>query len=398
MKSRMEASLAVTQLGMTLVGAVAAAMGGVSVDQHLAPRLREGLHLAPGMAEAVAIAVFVLPLAGVTIMVGELIPKAFGLKNPEHVCLRLAPAMAVVAAVTFPVVWCFENLTKKAVALAARLVPPAQVDHQASLAELRSQVSVLRAGKVIGMQQERIIVGAARLSQMKVREVMLPRDDVVMLHVEAALTESLIVAHLDLHTRFPVTEKPGDADGIVGYVNFKEMVFLAKTHPEHPHLREITRPIIKLDADLALNEALRRMVGEHVHLALVTDRAGRVIGMVTQEDIFEELVGDIQDEFDRLPRHLSASGRQWVVGGGATLGRLREVLGKPDLAALLPNETAVNDWICSGLSRRPRGGDALSLDGVSVLVRKVRRHHVTEALIDASGRPLAAGPDTMPSV
>jgi putative hemolysin len=284
------------------------------------------------------------------------------------------------------------------VALAARLVPPAQIDHQASLAELRSQVSLLRAGKVIGMQQERIIVGAARLSQMKVREVMLPRDDVVMLHVEAALTDSLIVAHLDLHTRFPVTEKPGDADGILGYVNFKEMVFLAKTHPEHPHLREITRPIIKLDADLALNEALRRMVGEHVHLALVTDRAGRVIGMITQEDIFEELVGDIQDEFDRLPRHVAASGRQWVVGGGATLGRLREVLGKPDLAALLPNETAVNDWICSGLSRRPRGGDALSLDGVSVLVRKVRRHHVTEALIDGSGRPLAAGPDTMPSV
>jgi hypothetical protein len=89
-------------------------------------------------------------------------------------------------------------------------------------------------------------------------------------------------------------------------------------------------------------------------------------------------------------------GRQWVVGGGATLGRLREVLAKPELAALLPNETAVNDWVCSGLPRRPRGGDALTLDGVSVLVRKVRRHKVTEALVDGSGRALAPGPDTMP--
>ena len=338
-----------------------------------------------------------MPLSGVSIVVGELIPKAFGLKNPDHVCLRLAPAMQVVAALIFPVVWVFEQLTKKAVALGARLVPPATVDHKAGLAELRAQVSVLRAGKVIGMQQERIIVQAARLSQMKVREVMLARDDIVMLHVEAPLTTCLLVAHLDLHTRFPVTERPGDADAIIGYVNFKEMVFLAKTHPEHPHLREITRPIIKLEADLALNEALRRMVSEHVHLAVVTEAQGRVVGMLTQEDVFEELVGDIEDEFDRLPRHLAASGRQWVVGGGVTLGRVREVLAKPDLAALLPNETTVNDWVCSGLSHRPHGGDALGLDGVSVLVRKVRRHKVTEALVDPTGRPLAPGPDTMPA-
>jgi putative hemolysin len=393
----MEASLAVTQLGVTLVGAVAAAMGGVSVDKHLAPLLVRSLHVSPAMAGALAIALFVLPLSGISIMVGELIPKAFGLRNPEHVCLWLSPAMAVVAAGAYPVVWCCETMTKKAVALAARLVPPAKIDPQARLAELRSEVSRLRAGKVIGMQQERIIVGASRLSQMKVREVMLPRDEIVMLHVEAPLTESLIVAHLDLHTRFPVTEKPGEVGAIIGYVNFKEMVFLAKMHPEHPHLREITRPIVKLDADMPVSEALRRMVEERVHLALVADRTGQVVGMVTQEDFFEELVGDIQDEFDRLPRQVSASGRQWVVGGGATLGRLREVLGKPDLGALLPNETAVNDWVCSGLPRRPRGGDALTLDGVSVLVRKVRRHKVTEALVDGSGRALAPGPDTMPA-
>jgi putative hemolysin len=186
-----------------------------------------------------------------------------------------------------------------------------------------------------------------------------------------------------LHTRFPVAEEAGDPQSIIGYVNFKEMVFLAKTHPGNPTLREITRPLVSLPADLLVSQALERMLGEHVHLAVVRDRGGEIVGLVTQEDIFEELVGDILDEFDRLPRHVARQGRQWIAGGGAPLGRLREALARPDLGPGLVASTSLNDWLNHGRSERLKGGDQLVLDGVWVLVRKVRRKQVTEALLDA---------------
>jgi putative hemolysin len=185
-----------------------------------------------------------------------------------------------------------------------------------------------------------------------------------------------------LHTRFPVTTRRGDPQGIVGYVTFKEMIMLAKTHPDNPAVDEITRPLISLPADLPVSEALRRILAEHLHLALCRDEHDQVVGMITQEDVFEELFGDILDEFDRLPRHIAPSGRQWVLGGGATLGRLREVLKRPELAGELPSHTSVSEWLHGAADRRLKGGDVLHIDGVSVLVRKVRRRQVTEALLD----------------
>jgi putative hemolysin len=128
-------------------------------------------------------------------------------------------------------------------------------------------------------------------------------------------------------------------------------------------------------------------------LALVRDDEDQVVGMVTQEDVFEELFGDILDEFDRLPRHIAPSGRQWVLGGGATLGRLRDLLKRPTIGGDLPEVTTVNEWLHAAADRRLRGGDVLHVDGVSVIVRKVRRRQVTEALLD----PNPAGAATKPA-
>ncbi len=388
MKEHMEASLAVVQLGITLFGAIAAAVGGASVDEKLAPAVARWLGINQGLADFIALAMFVIPLAAVSIIVGELIPKSFAIKNAERVCLSLSPLMRVFGVMAYPVVWFFEFVTKLAVGWTEKFMPPAMPDAQMHINELRAQVNMMRAGKIIGMQQEHIILQASRLSTMKVRDIMLPGTDIVTMHVDAPLTESLIAAHLDLHTRFPVTERKGDPQAIIGYVNFKEMIFLAKTHPQHPHLREITRPLIRLSADMPVSEALRQMVGEHVHLALVTETGGLIVGLITQEDIFEELVGDIQDEFDRLPRQIIPSGRQWVVGGGATLSRLRELVNQPELARELAPETTVNDWVIKALGRRPKGGDTLRTDNVSMIIRKVRRHKVAEVLLDVSGAPL----------
>jgi putative hemolysin len=164
-------------------------------------------------------------------------------------------------------------------------------------------------------------------------------------------------------------------------VNSKEVIFLAKTHPEDPSLRQIARPLVAVAPDMPIGEAFSQMMKEHVHLALVRDSGGVVCGIVTLEDILEEIVGDIQDEFDRLPRQIVPSGQSWIVGGGAALGQLRETMGRPTLGEGAGANTAVSDWLQARAGRRLKGGDVIHIDGLQFLVRKMRRQKVFEAMV-----------------
>ncbi len=387
MKGRTERSLAVVQLGITLVGAIAAATGGASAEESLAPFLESYWKLSAYWADVLAVTLVVLPLSAVTIVVGELIPKVIAIKNSELVCVTLSPIMWICTIVLYPAVWVLELATMAVVSLFEKFFKGPTDETQGGLHELRAQVNLLRASQVIGMQEERIILQASRLSAIKVGEIMMDDEDIVMLVADAPLSENLIIAHMDLHTRFPVTVRKADPQTIVGYVTFKDMVLLAKTHPGNPVLREIIRPLISLPIEMNLSDALKRMTAEHLHLALVRGAGGTVVGMITLEDIFEELVGDIQDEFDRLPKHISPSGNQIVVGGGVTLGQLRESLRRADLGRDLPASTTINDWLNNGREDNLKGGDMITHDGIWAQVRKVRRRRITEALLDPLGNP-----------
>jgi putative hemolysin len=186
--------------------------------------------------------------------------------------------------------------------------------------------------------------------------------------------------HLEAHTRFLVTERAGDPQAIIGYVNVKDLFFLAKSHPHNPSVREITRPLPTLQPEMLIGDALSRMMGNHLHLALVKDADGVVLGMITLEDVIEEVVGDIQDEFDRLPRSLIPVGRQWVAGGGVSLARIREVLAKPNFGGDVEPSVSLDDWLHT-IDPQLHAGTLIEPDGARILVRKTRRDKVMEAVI-----------------
>ena len=390
MKENMEASLAAVQVAITLLGAMAAAIGGAGAAESIKPFLRQSFGLSSSMAAVLAIAVVVVPLTLFTIMFGELMPKVFSLRNKEWVCLRLSPVMRWFCFSVWPAVWLFEGAVMALMTWSERRWRP-RMDSSTKreaieLLELRAHAAYARASRVIGEQEERIILGAARLSSRTVREIMLPAEHISMLDVNASLGESLVTAHLDMHTRFPVAERPGDPQSILGYVNFKDLVALMRLSPHDASLRAILRPMPSLSADLLLTACLERLIREHTHIAVVCDAAGKVVGLITLEDILEELVGDIQDEYDRLPVHAVPSGRAWVVGGGVSLGRLKDLTGI-DLAADPPAKTPeggvrnVSDWIVGHLPGPLRGGEIIAHGGLRVVVRKIRRQKVLEAQV-----------------
>ena len=383
MKARMEASLAVVQIGMTLATSIAAATGGAEAGEFITPWIEEAFGAPHQLAYVLAIALVVLPLSALMIVVGELVPKTLGIKHPEWVCLTLSPIMRVAAWVFYPPVLAFEAVTRGIVRLVERRLPESMGrPYEIGLAELRAQTNALRTGRIIGAEQERIILGASDLSTTKVKDIAVAPGEIVMLNADAPLTDHFVIVHLEAYTRFPVTERPGDPQGIIGYVNLKELIFLAKMFPTNPSLRQITRRLIEVSPEAKVGDAFARMMREHAHLALVRDEAGAVGGIITLEDILEEVVGDIQDEFDRIPRHITAAGSQWVVGGGATLARLREATARADLGAPEPPETAFTDWARRHHPAPVRGGDSIVIGAARILIRKVRRQRILEALLE----------------
>jgi magnesium and cobalt exporter, CNNM family len=385
MKENMEGSLAGIQIGITLFGAIAAATGGAGAEEVIGPWLRLSLGLPKTLAEVAAVAIVVIPLTAFTITFGELVPKVFALRNKEWVCLFLSPAMYWFTVSVWPAVWFFETVVS---AIAdwgerrfRRFSGTAQPEAM-ELQELHASVALARTSRLIGHREERIILGAARLSSRFIREIMLDAENIDMLAVSDSTADCLIKAHLDMHTRFPVSERAGDPQAITGYVNFKDIVAHMRLSPHDPSLRAILRAIPSFRDDTPISAVLENLMRERTHIALVRDARGRVLGMITLEDIIEELVGDIQDEYDLLPVHIAASGEGWVAGGGVSLTRLREVTGI-DLSTDPPPTQVhnLNGWIAAHLGRAVTGGEILERKSARIVVRKVRRQQVLEAQI-----------------
>lgn len=386
MKHNMEASLATVQLGITLVGAIAAATGGAGAAEKIAPMLRETFQMSGGVAEFLAITAVVVPLTFATIIFGELVPKVFAIRNKEWVCLRMSAAMRWFALSVWPVVWFLETAVTWLMKLGQRHWQT-RIDEQigaesSELQELHASAALARRSHRIGDQEEKIILGATALSQRPVRDIMLPASGISMLDVNASINDCLVAAHLDMHTRFPVTQRAGDPQAIIGYVNFKDIVAHMRLSPHDQSVRAIVRTITSFEETTPASSCLEAIIKEHRHIALVRDDAGHVVGMVTLEDMIEELVGEIEDEYDRLPVQAVPSGSGWVVGGGISLNRLRE-LTKMDLATDLPESGArnLNEWVIGHLGRPVQGGETLERGQVRVVVRKVRRQKVLEAQV-----------------
>ncbi len=379
MKDRVEASLSLIQLGITLAGAVAAATGGAGVNEYLVPLLQAHFPLTEGAAEALGIILFVLPLSFITIVFGELVPKVFAIENKEFILLTFSPFFRGLYFISYPVLAVFEAIIK-VVLRGMNYVLPAnkQYHEKAPLAELRLAAAQARDESVIGRMEEKIVNSAVELSHRKVEDLAIPISAVSYIPAGTSLEGALLRAHMDLHTRFPVTRLDGMPEDIIGYINFKDIVNALKMQAPSPDVTGITRPIDKIHSGTAAPKALEEMIAKSVHMALVTDAAGKAIGLLTLEDIIAQLVGQpIKDEFDRLPSHLYKAGGGLIAGGAADMAEIMRELGlKPD-----HRNITLAAWLEDRLGRAPRGSELVHAGQVDVIVRKTRRHRVSEAFI-----------------
>jgi putative hemolysin len=333
----------------------------------------------------------------ITILAGELVPKVFALRNKEWVCLKLSRPMAWFSYSVWPAVWLLENLVSLIMSWGERKWGQADATtraEEAALHELRAAAAEARMSRMIGRREEGIIVSASHLAATRLRQIMLPAEYIGMLVADQSLAEALVAAHQDMHTRFPVTEESGNPQRIIGYANFKDIVSALRLAPGEPSLRNLVRPLRSFREDTSAADCLEQMMRERNHIALVRDAQGKVVGLITLEDIVEELVGEIHDEFDRLPAFVSRLGQGWVAGGFVPLTQLRDVTGI-DLQPLSEKPIyTLSDWIVERLGHPPRGGEEIEADGCRILVRKTRHTLVQEAYLSRrEPEPAAAAAD-----
>jgi putative hemolysin len=383
MKDKMEASLATIQLGITMVGVVAAATGGAGVEKMFVPYLQHELGISGTFSGILAIVLLIIPLTFVIIVFGELVPKMIALNNKEWIVLRLSPIMKVLSQAIHPVVSVIEITVKKVVGLLTLWGGIEPSSQRQWLHELRAAVSLARTSKLMGEREEKIVLAAAHLSTHLVRDILMPAQDISMIYVGSPLPDALIRAHLDMHTRFPVCMRENDPQSIEGYVNFKDIVAALRVNPADPTIRGISRPIKKVNEDTPLSQLLEAMIRERNHIVVVTSSEGAVLGMVTLEDIIEELVGEIEDEFDRLPTHIHPYGSScWIVGGGVSIGIVASTAGLDWSSKFIDGRVpTVAEWCVQQIGQPLKGGEVIESDNLRVVPRKFRRKKVSEAMV-----------------
>jgi putative hemolysin len=386
MKDRMEASLAVVQVGITVVGAVAAATGGAGVQEQFSPVLQEQWGLSKTLADIASLVILVVPLTFTTIVFGELVPKMIALHNNDWVVLRLSPIMKILSRAVYPVVWVTETTVKAIVKLLPHQTQAQSGAKSQWLHELRAAVSLARTSKLMGEREEKIVLSAAQMSARPVRDIVIPARDMSMIYVGSTLMDALVQAHLDMHTRFPICMTPNDPQTVGTYVNFKDIVAALRINTKDPSLKGISRPIHKVQEDTVLSNLLEVMIQQKTHIVLVVSKGGAVLGMVTLEDVIEELVGEIEDEFDRLPVHVHACGAAWIMGGGVPMTTVAATAGLNWSDRFAGTRVPpLAEWVVQKTPLGLKGGEVIEGDGLRVVPRKFRRKKLLEAMVSLVG-------------
>jgi CBS domain containing-hemolysin-like protein len=240
-------------------------------------------------------------------------------------------------------------------------IPPASEAGHAphSEDELRTLLRESREGGLLGADEQRLSDAALVFGDLRAREVMLPRADIASVRTED-LSEVVATAIESGHTRLPVVPPDGGLDEALGVINVKDL--LPAAAGGDVDLRDIVRPLPRVHEATRVDELLRTLRGQRQHIALVVDEHGTVVGLLTLEDLLEELVGDIQDEYDpEAERLIRADGDALRIDGEAPLRIVTERL---DLALDDPHEATIGGHVVEELGRVPREGEVVELHGV----------------------------------
>jgi putative hemolysin len=369
--------LAVSQLGLTLIGFFASAFAAVSLVDGLAGLL-ESFGMAQAQADSAALIVVTIVLALFTIVFAELIPKAIALGAPERFALILSRPIEVLARLLGPIVSALSGITRWG---ARSMGVDMNQEAQISADELR--LIVERGGEqgVLEAEEEQMINAVIELGDRRVHEVMVPRVAIAAIGADASLEDAIDLVVDVGHSRIPVYRD--SIDDVVGILYAKDLLpYLKPDAGPRPALRKLLRPPVLVPESMTIDDLLHELQRRKVHIAIVLDEYGGTAGLVTIEDLLEEIVGEIQDEYDvEEPMVERLSDHEARVDGRADVDELLELF---DLDLELEDAEeydTVGGLLYHRVGGVPAPGDSIDVDGLRLTVESTDGRRVGKVLV-----------------
>lgn len=291
--NNLDAYLSACQLGITVTALGIGWLGEPAVASLLKPILDE-IEINTAVSHGISIAIAFIIITFLHVVVGELAPKTIAIQKAEAVTLSLARPLIFFYKIMYPFIWLLNGSAR----FLTRLIGFKSMNEQEvalSEEELRLIMSESYKGGEINQSEMRYVNNIFEFDERLAKEIMIPRTEMICFFKEDSFDENIKVIQEGQYTRYPVAD--GDKDHIVGLVNLKE-IFTGHINQKHDSIEKFIRPVIHVSEVTPIKQGLVKMQKERIHMAIVIDEYGGTAGLVTVEDILEEIVGEIRDEFD----------------------------------------------------------------------------------------------------
>ena len=364
--------LAATQLGITLASIALGMVGEPYVSRVMQPLL---LDIGVKSESVVKTASIIIGFAVVTflhVVLGELTPKSLAIRKALATTLLVSRPLQFFYFVFKPAIVVLNGTANWLLRVVLRVDPVSEGEMAHSEEELRHIVAESQKSKEVTETEKDILLNALALNDLCARDIMTPRNQVVSLDIDDSFEANLKVAVESKHTRLPLVE--GHLDQTLGLIHIKDLLRLIREGA--PDLKKIRRDIVPVPEMMPIDKLLRVFLEKHAHLALVVDEFGGAVGIVTLDNVVEEIVGDIQDEFDaEKPEFQRISDDEFTVEGTLNLYELADIAG---IEIESEEVTTIGGYVTHLIGHLPKPGEKTRIEGYEVTATKADQRRVQE--------------------
>jgi len=372
---RLDSYLSATQLGVTLASLALGWIGEPAFAHLIQPSLSFFGVYSPAIAHSIAASLAFVLISALHIIFGELSPKYIAIDRTLNTALWSAHVLRGFYVLAYPLIWMLNHSAIRVVRLVG-INPASGRDMTHSQEELRLILASSEKAGVLSEENREIIEGVFQFSKRTARQIMVPRTDVAVLSTKKSIEENLEIIRSTRHTRYPLCE--GTLDQTVGLIHVKDLL-LAQLRGPGRSLSELKREILFVPENSTVEALLSQFIEVKTHMAVVLDEYGGASGIVSLENITEELFGQIQDEFDRERPEIEPLGNgRYRVRGDYLIEDLADRL-KVDVGE--PAEETIGGYVAARLGREVAPGDRTQLGDLAIEVLDAERFRVRWVLV-----------------
>ncbi len=389
----LDAYISACQLGITLASLALGWVGEPAFARLFEPLFAWAGDWQPAAAHSAAIACAFLLITFLHVVFGELAPKTLAITYPEATTLLVAWPIRVFNVLFYPLIWVM-NGTANAMVRWLGFPPPSEASLAHSEAELRMILSVSEKSGMLSGAHARLLENALDFPDRTVRQIMVPRGDVTVLDANRPFRENVDIARTTGHTRYPLCD--GEFDRVIGVVHIKDLFHVPEPGEDGKDLKSLARRPLFIPESVRISQALALFQKNRVHLGVVVDEYGGASGVVTLEDVLEELTGEIQDEFDEeAPKIQRLPDGRVHVDAALPLDEMERELGMQEDSD--EDVDTLGGLVFARLGRLARVGDEVRIAGRRVEVARVRGRRIVRVTIHPDVPAAAGTPPSSPN-